>query len=87
MSALQERLYRENRAQYEAIVSALKGELRRVLDVWNSEESAAFARLDTRLAAVEGSLAGLEVAQSEGLRRLSMSLNSALSDAEASLQV
>lgn len=68
-------------------MSALKGELRRVLDVWNSEESAAFARLDTRLAAVEGSLAGLEVAQSEGLRRLSMSLNSALSDAEASLQV
>lgn len=37
--------------------------------------------------AVEGSLAGLEVAQGENMRRLSMSLNSALVDAEASLQV
>lgn len=35
---------------------------------------------------MEGSLSGLEVAQSEGLRRLSMSISSALADAEASLQ-
>lgn len=38
------------------------------------------------LQAVEGSLAGLEVAQGEGLRRLGMSLSSALADAESSLQ-
>jgi hypothetical protein len=35
---------------------------------------------------VEGSISGLEVAQGEGIRRLSMSLNSALVDAEAALQ-
>lgn len=36
---------------------------------------------------LEGSLSGLELSQSEGMRRLSMGLNSALADAEASLQV
>jgi hypothetical protein len=37
--------------------------------------------------AVEGCLSGLEVAQGENIRRLSLSLNSALADAEATLQV
>lgn len=36
---------------------------------------------------VEGSVAGLEMAQSEGLRRLSGSINSSLVDAESALQV
>ena len=36
---------------------------------------------------VEGSLAGLESAQSEGLMRLSSTLSSSLTDAEAMLQV
>ncbi len=37
--------------------------------------------------AVEGSLSGLDVAQGENIRRLSLSLNSALADAESALQV
>lgn len=36
---------------------------------------------------MEGCLAGLEVAQGENIRRLSLSLNSAIADAEAALQV
>ena len=36
---------------------------------------------------MEGCLSGLEVAQGENIRRLSLSLNSALADAEATLQV
>lgn len=36
---------------------------------------------------VEGSLSGLEAAQSEGLRRLGGSISSSLIDAESALQV
>jgi hypothetical protein len=39
------------------------------------------------LQVVEGSFSGLEMAQSEGLRRLSGSINSSLMDAESALQV
>ena len=37
--------------------------------------------------AVEGSLAGLEVSQSEGMRRLALHFNNTLTDAESMLQV
>lgn len=39
------------------------------------------------LQVVEGSLSGLETAQSEGLRRLSGNIHSSLMDAESALQV
>jgi hypothetical protein len=39
------------------------------------------------LQVVEGSVAGLEVSQGEGLVRLSSSFNSSLADAQAGLQV
>ena len=43
-------LQREQRMQYDAIVAAVRMELKRAGDAWNSEEAAALARLDTRLA-------------------------------------
>lgn len=84
---LQQRLSVDTRASQEAVAAAVRQEVRRAAQTWVSEETAALARLDTRLAAVEGSISGLEVAQSEGLRRLGMSLSSLLVDAEATLQV
>ncbi|GLC43027.1 hypothetical protein PLESTM_001414800 [Pleodorina starrii] len=86
LGLLPERLGAEQRSQLEGLVAALRLELRRAAESLANNETTALARLDARLAAVEGSLSGLEVAQSEGLRRLSMSLNSALADAEATLQ-
>ncbi|EFJ48920.1 hypothetical protein VOLCADRAFT_90230 [Volvox carteri f. nagariensis] len=86
LGVLPERLQSEQRAVLEGLVGAMRLELRRAAEALANNETTALARLDARLAAVEGSLSGLEVAQSEGLRRLSMSLNSALADAEATLQ-
>ncbi|GIM16319.1 hypothetical protein Vretimale_18950 [Volvox reticuliferus] len=86
LGVLPERLQVEQRAVLEGLVAAMRVELRRAAESLANNETTALARLDSRLAAVEGSLSGLEVAQSEGLRRLSMSLNSALADAEATLQ-
>ncbi|GIL62532.1 hypothetical protein Vafri_16747 [Volvox africanus] len=86
LGLLPERLQAEQRAVLEGLVAAMRVELRRAAESLANNETTALARLDARLAAVEGSLSGLEVAQSEGLRRLSMSINSALADAEATLQ-
>lgn len=147
LGVLPERLAAGQRSELEALVAALRMELRRAAESLANNETTALARLDARLAvgmwvscgrlsedsgmggkgagglgktrgaaiarlgarlmvgshdrrvfvvrkpvrcpppqAVEGSLSGLEVAQSEGLRRLSMSISSALADAEASLQ-
>ncbi|KAG2443420.1 hypothetical protein HXX76_001778 [Chlamydomonas incerta] len=86
LGMLPERLGGEQRAVLEGLVGAMRVELRRAAESLANNETTALARLDARLAAVEGSLSGLEVAQSEGMRRLGMSLNSALADAEASLQ-
>ncbi|GLI71314.1 hypothetical protein VaNZ11_016472 [Volvox africanus] len=86
LGVLPERLQVEQRAVLEGLVAAMRVELRRAAESLANNETTALARLDARLAAVEGSLSGLEVAQSEGLRRLSMSLNSAMADAEATLQ-
>ncbi|GAX74132.1 hypothetical protein CEUSTIGMA_g1581.t1 [Chlamydomonas eustigma] len=87
LSLVPEMLQREHRSQQDSTVAAVRSELKRAVESWNSEEALALARLDTRLAAVEGCLSGLEVAQGENIRRLSLSLNSALADAEAALQV
>ena len=43
-------LQREQRLQYDAIVAAVRSELKRAGDAWNSEEAVALARLDMRLA-------------------------------------
>ncbi|PNH08208.1 hypothetical protein TSOC_005292 [Tetrabaena socialis] len=95
LGLLPERLQAEQRGVLEGLVGSMRLELRRAAESLVNNETTALARLDARLAAVtaprwseavEGSLSGLEVAQSEGLRRLSMSLNSALADAEATLQ-
>eukprot|EP00198_Chlamydomonas_reinhardtii_P004308 XP_001693644.1 predicted protein [Chlamydomonas reinhardtii] len=86
LGMLPERLGGEQRVVLEGLVGAMRVELRRAAESLANNETTALARLDARLAAVEGSLSGLEVAQSEGMRRLGMSLNSALADAEATLQ-
>ncbi|KAJ9505733.1 hypothetical protein QJQ45_029267 [Haematococcus lacustris] len=52
----------------------------------SSEEGAALAQLSSQLAALNGALTGLEVAQGEGLRRMTLTLSSNLVDAEAALQ-
>ena len=49
VGTLQERLSRDARAGQEAVVGAVKGELRRAVSALASEESAAIARLDARL--------------------------------------
>lgn len=54
VAGLPDRLSRDQRAAADGLLGALRGELRRALDVWRSEETTALARLDTRLAAVEG---------------------------------
>ncbi|GFR52203.1 hypothetical protein Agub_g14743, partial [Astrephomene gubernaculifera] len=86
LTLLPERLQSEQRGALEGLLVGVRAELRRAAEALANSETSALARLDARLAAVEGSLSGLEVSQSEGLRRLSMSLNSALADAEATLQ-
>lgn len=49
LAALPERLAAEQRAAYEAVLAALRGELRRATDGMVANESAALARLDARL--------------------------------------
>ncbi len=50
LSAVPEMLQREQRMQYDALVSAVRSELKRAGDAWNSEEAKGLARLETRLA-------------------------------------
>eukprot|EP00775_Hariotina_reticulata_P004825 gene4825-5073_t len=68
------------------VLPLLRSDLASSLGPWLAESSAALKRLDTRLAVVEGSVAGLEVSQGKGLMRLSSSFNSTLGDAQAGLQ-
>jgi hypothetical protein len=50
VAGLQERLSRDARSGQEQLMGAVKGELRRAVSALASEESAAIARLDARLA-------------------------------------
>jgi hypothetical protein len=50
VGALPERLSRDARGQQEALLAAVRSELRRAVSALASEESAAIARLDARLA-------------------------------------
>lgn len=49
LSAVPEIIQREQRNQYESVVSAVRAELKRAREAWSSEEAAALARLDARL--------------------------------------
>ena len=46
------------------------------------DQVSAVKRLDARIAALEGAVSGLELAQSEGIRRMGSTLSAALSDSE-----
>ena len=61
-----------------ASMGALRRDVREDLRQTTGDELAALGRVDSRLAALEGALAGLEVAQSESLRRLGSSVNGAM---------
>ncbi|GFH14209.1 uncharacterized protein HaLaN_10224 [Haematococcus lacustris] len=97
LAAVPDRLQRELRAQFDAIVTAVRSEAMRAAMTRSSEEGAALAQLSSQLAvggqvmwgsaALNGALTGLEVAQGEGLRRMTLTLSSNLVDAEAALQV
>ncbi|GFH25238.1 uncharacterized protein HaLaN_23171, partial [Haematococcus lacustris] len=96
LAAVPDRLQRELRAQFDAIVTAVRSEAMRASMTRSSEEGAALAQLSSQLAvggqvmwgsaALNGALTGLEVAQGEGLRRMTLTLSSNLVDAEAALQ-
>ena len=47
----------------------------------------ALSQLNRRLGAIEGSVSGLDMTQREGLKRLAAGMQTALGDAEVSLQV
>ncbi|KAI8101396.1 hypothetical protein M9435_001502 [Picochlorum sp. BPE23] len=57
----------------------LRADIRTDLQDASSEEVAALSRLDSRIAALEGAISGLDAAQSESMRRLTASLSSSLS--------
>uniref|UniRef100_A0A383VRZ9 Uncharacterized protein n=1 Tax=Tetradesmus obliquus TaxID=3088 RepID=A0A383VRZ9_TETOB len=68
------------------VAPLLQAELAASLGPWLADSSNSLKRLGTRLAMVEGSLAGLEAAQSEGLMRLGGAITGSLVDAESALQ-
>ncbi|KAK9829919.1 hypothetical protein WJX72_008642 [[Myrmecia] bisecta] len=80
------KLARTTAAQLDSVLAALRREVRAELQTSSSDPASALARLEGRLASLEGSLNGMEMSQVEGMRRLTNSLTSAIADAEEALQ-
>ncbi|KAK9842287.1 hypothetical protein WJX81_004659 [Elliptochloris bilobata] len=79
------RLARATSARLDGLSAELGAAVRAELAAGAGEPGAAFARVEARLAALEGGLGGLEAGQSDGLRRLARDVAAGLEDAEASL--